>query len=298
MQMMSSRELHELIRDEHAACQFFQSKGILSTTWLCPKQCGTEYVRLKCSSDDDSEWIFKCSKCKRHRSLFAGTWMHGMRLSCLQVLDMLFSWIDTHSRRTLAREGRIRSFHTITDWSRFLRGICVESVEESSAEQIGGEGTIVEIDETLITRRKYNRGRALDQVWVFGAVERGTGKCFFQIVADRTERTLLEIIRERIKTGTTIISDMHRAYYNLSQYGYNHLTVNHSQNFVDPLTGAHTQTIESIWGALKQFLRRIGRNLGPHIEEYMAEFLYRRCYSDRLFEQFLEDVARYFPPRE
>ena len=33
--------------------------------------------------------------------------------------------------------------------------------------------------------------------------------------------------------------------------GYQHLKVNHSINFKDPLTGAHRNTIESTWNALK-----------------------------------------------
>ena len=39
-------------------------------------------------------------------------------------------------------------------------------------EQIGGNGTIVEIDESKFGKRKYNRGHAVDGVWVLGMVER------------------------------------------------------------------------------------------------------------------------------
>jgi hypothetical protein len=29
---------------------------------------------------------------------------------------------------------------------------------------------------------KYNRGKRVDGVWVFGGVERGTGRCFLEVV--------------------------------------------------------------------------------------------------------------------
>ena len=138
----------------------------------------------------------------------------------------------------------------------------------------------------------------LQQVWVFGGVERRTRRCFFEIVADRREATLLEIIKRHIRPGTTIVSDMHRSYFNLGHHGFNHLTVNHSLNFVDQETGANTQMIEALWGVLKRFLRGLGRNLGPHLEEYISEFLYRRKYDKRVFEQILVDIAKYNPPRE
>lgn len=37
-------------------------------------------------------------------------------------------------------------------------------------------GVIVEIDETVVVRRKYERGRVTGKkdVWLFGGVERGT----------------------------------------------------------------------------------------------------------------------------
>ena len=34
--------------------------------------------------------------------------------------------------------------------------------------------------------------------------------------------------------------------------GFEHLTVNHSLNFVDPDTGANTQGIENTWWGVKQ----------------------------------------------
>ena len=40
-----------------------------------------------------------------------------------------------------------------------------------------GISKIVEIDESVFFRRKYNLGRLRNNQWVFGAIERGIKKC-------------------------------------------------------------------------------------------------------------------------
>ncbi|RUS71459.1 hypothetical protein EGW08_020774 [Elysia chlorotica] len=56
----------------------------------------------------------------------------------------------------------------------FGKTFCSEVTDEWYRQQapIGGPGVVVEIDETLITRRKYNRGRLPTQIWLFGGIER------------------------------------------------------------------------------------------------------------------------------
>ena len=113
--------------------------------------------------------------------------------------------------------------------------------------KIGGEGKIVEVDESKIGKRKSHKGRKVDGVWVFGMVERDSGDLRLEVCPDnkRDQNTLLELVKKHVSPGTTIMSDCWRGYNNLSANGYNHLTVNHTKNFVDPHTGANTQKIES-----------------------------------------------------
>lgn len=73
--------------------------------------------------------------------------------------------------------------------------------------------------------------------WVFGGYERESKKIFMVPVEDRTTDTLLKCIKEWILPGTVVISDCWKAYNCLSNDGFQHLTVNHSYNFVDPDTG-------------------------------------------------------------
>ena len=65
-------------------------------------------------------------------------------------------------------------------------------------------------------------------------------KCLTFCVPDRTRGTLVtRLVQDFIQPGTVILSDKFSLYFNLNNIGYTHLMVNHSENFVDPYTGAH-----------------------------------------------------------
>ena len=67
-------------------------------------------------------------------------------------------------------------------------------------------------------------------------------------VPDRTKETRLPIIHKHIKKGTTIMSDQWKAYHDLQEEGFQHGTVCHKYNFVNPEdANVHTQNIECAW---------------------------------------------------
>ena len=57
-----------------------------------------------------------------------------------------------------------------------------------------------------------------------------------------------------------ICSDGWGGYSGLSALGYNHQVVIHSRHFVSPDDEeVHTQSIESLWGRVRQVKKKIGR---------------------------------------
>ncbi len=73
-------------------------------------------------------------------------------------------------------------------------------------------GIIVEIDESKFGKYKYHWGKRVDGIWLFGGVERDTGRCFLEVVKDRTKKTFLASIKKDILPGSIFYSDCWKAY--------------------------------------------------------------------------------------
>ena len=98
----------------------------------------------------------------------------------------------------------------------FCREVCEVSLFERR-EKIGSPGKLVQIDESKIRKRKYHREHVVEAQWVFGGIEGDSRKSFIVTVEDRSEDTLLTLIKEWIAPNTIIVSDGWKAYDNLSK---------------------------------------------------------------------------------
>ena len=195
------------------------------------------------------------SSCRYRASPFTNTFFDGTtcKLNISDVIEVLWCWINKISIGQCHLITGV-SKNCIIDYYNYCREICAVSLASSYNDIIGGVGYTIEIDESKLFKRKYHRGRylSMQERWAFGGKCRETKAKFIVLVPDRSEATLLPIIKHHIKPGSTIISDEWRAYYNLDRHGYIYHKINHSQNFVDPVDpNIHTQSIESNWHYLK-----------------------------------------------
>lgn len=286
--------LWSLPTTEEEAVKFFQDRGLLPKE----RRCKNDHL-MKLYFGKEIFWKCTLRACYQKINIRNGNWFAQSRLPFVTVARFIYIWAwEMTSGKLCKRELGINK-DTTTDWSNYLRQACVETLLAKDQGQIGGEGMIVEIDESLFTKRKNNAGRVLPQQWIFGGICRETKECFLIEVPDRNAPTLLTAIKENIAEGTIIYSDSWKAYktQELERAGFEHFKVNHRYNFVDPETGAHTQTVERMWGSAK-WRNKKHRGTDRHfLKSYLAEFMWRSSIGEENpFDAILDEVKNRWPP--
>jgi transposase-like protein len=158
---------------------------------------------------------------------------------------------------------------------------------------IGGEGKVVESDETFIGGKKKNvhRGKPEPKKHpVHALVERG-GKMRAKHVADVTARTLRDTIAKNVDPKSTMNTDDALAYYHMSREFAAHAAVNHSRGeYVSKDGKAHIQSAEAFFAILKRGVTGSFHSVSEkHLQRYVDEFAFRWNTRSKLG---IEDVER------
>ena len=286
--------LTTILATQESTIAFLKENALIKVRHQCTI-CSVKAAWTSDASKGDG-YMWRCGQCKGKTSIRENSWFKGSKLPLRTMLKLLYFWVQDVQQDYAMFECDVGSKTTMVDFWMYARQICCELLERHS-EMIGGTGKVVEVDEAKICRRKYNTGRLVDGTWIFGIVERGTNsrKCALIPVQSRDEETLTAEIKKLIAPGTVVISDYWKAYSKLSDQGYIHLTVNHSENYVYPITGANTNTVEGLWNLMRRSMPKFGTQKHFYAS-YMVEFMYRRkfftCKSrGERFNLFIEHLA-------
>ena len=104
-----------------------------------------------------------------HRiSMTADTVLESTHIASATFLLLIHCWVHTVRVVDVVRKDIDINKKTVGKWYHLFH-IMAHSVFQGS---IGGYGHVVEVDEALMRRRKYHRGRRKQQIWAFSGVER------------------------------------------------------------------------------------------------------------------------------
>ena len=139
-------------------------------------------------------------------------------------------------------------------------------------------------------------------VWVFGMVDISHTPAlgYMEVVPRRDAATLLPIIQQHVHPGTVVHSDEWAAYRQVQQLPpvTHHATVNHSLTFIDPITGTHTQNIESYWNRVKTKFKSMKGVHEEMLSSYLDEFMWRERHGNTYsvaMQNICRDIALRYP---
>ena len=137
---------------------------------------------------------------------------------------------------------------------------------------------MTQMDETYMGGKSRNhgngtQGRSLkEKTPIFGMVS--DGLVYAQVVPNVQKTTLYPIIKERVREGSTIITDELNVYNALGK-DYKHKTIPHKQH-IYALNGFHTNSIEGFWSHIKRGIKGIYHLASKkHLSKYCKEFVFR-----------------------
>jgi transposase-like protein len=179
----------------------------------------------------------------------------------------------------------------------FLMHRIREAMNDNGTAPLGGEGKIVEADETFTVHREggptwilhpehgWQKSRSpLDRVPVVTLVERG-GRARSQKTENVTAATLRSVVLGGADTKSRLMTDELRAYRRIGQRFAGHDTVRHEEEEwarkLEDGTKAHTNTVEGFFSILKRGIYGCYFHVSEqHLHRYLAEFDFR--YSNRV----------------
>jgi hypothetical protein len=191
------------------------------------------------------------------------------KLALCPILDVVY-FFPCETPINCAETITGQSHSTLVDWYNICREVCTKVIEKKG-QMLGTAEEPIQIDESLfVGKRKYNLGRLLqgncasqsedsdallennrnhgrriNGPWVF-VLKQGLD-CHYLYVNRRDKETLVPVITRECAQGSVIQSDEWPAYSTLKSLGFIHSTVNHQENYVNPVSGTNTQGIERSW---------------------------------------------------
>jgi transposase-like protein len=250
---------------------------------VCP-HCGVVDDATAIKGKSARAGLYQCRSCSEQFTVTVGTIYERSHVPLNKWLATTHLMMASKKGMSALQISRMIGVTYKTSW--FMCHRIRESLRDSHPGPLGGEGMIVEADETYVGGKDKNRhvGKRLgpvgssDKEPVVALVERG-GRVRSRHVKDVNSKTLRPILQEQIDAASHLITDTARMYPAIGGKFAQHTMVNHTLN--EYVRGdAYTNTVESYFAILKRGIVGTFHHVSAtHLKRYVAEFDFR--YNER-----------------
>lgn len=277
MSLLSQKHL----QDEDAAYAWVEAH-IWPEGPVC-SHCGEKHRVSKMKGSATRKSLYKCYACRKQFNVKIGTIFEKSHVPMHLWLQAFY--LICGSKKGISSNQLHRTLGVTLKTAWFMSHRIREAMRAGTlAPPMGGEGKIVEVDETYIGKKKsaknYRKkaGQA-DKMAVLTLVDRGGSARSFHV--DGTNRNvILPIVKENIDRETKIATDQAPYYLRLKDHFAEHGSVNHSEN--EWRRGdICTNTVEGYFSIFKRGMKGVYQHCGEkHLHRYLAEFDFR--YNNRV----------------
>ena len=220
----------------------------------------------------------KCGECRKQFTTKVGTVFEDAKLPLhimLQAVHLMMSSKKGISSHQLAR---ILEVQYNSAW--FLSHRIREAMRSGDLEMLGGEGGVVEVDETYIGRKEGSKVRrgAHHKMAVLSLVHRESGQSRSFVVNHVSRDQIMPIVMRNVKRETYIMTDEAKLYHGQFRDVFlGHGRVNHQAGEYGR-GRVHTNTVEGYYSIFKRGMKGIYQHCSEkHLHRYVAEFDFRYC---------------------
>lgn len=266
-------------QDEDAAFEYVENH-LWPTGPVCP-HCGAAGDKIgKLNGATTRPGLRKCYGCRKPFTVRMGTIFESSHLPLrfwLQAIHLMCASKKGISTRQIQRlfECSMKTAWHLTHRIRF-------AMEQSpDSEPMGGEGKIVEADETFLTNSPKTKKRPGYQhkVAVLTLAERDGKQRSFKLTRSPNAFEIRGHIRDHVDAASRLVTDGAQFYKGVL---VKHESVDHaSEEWVRG--DVHTNTLEGWFSVLKRGMIGTYQNVkGKHLHRYLAEFDFRQNHRERL----------------